>query len=104
LIRSLRRSTDFDRVMRVGRRRRAGDLVVFSAPGVEGEVRVGLVVGRRVGSAVDRNRVKRRLRHALRGVEIEDGTDLVVIASPGARTAGFATLVSWLQHGSKERA
>lgn len=90
--------------MRVGRRRRAGDLLVFSSPGVAGQVRVGLVVGRRVGSAVDRNRVKRRLRHALRQVDIEEGTDLVVIAAPGVRTVRFTTLVEWLRRGSKETA
>lgn len=65
---------------------------------------MGLVVGKRVGSAVDRNRVKRRLRHALRQVDIEDGTDLVVIAAPGVRTARFTTLVEWLRRGSKETA
>ncbi len=89
--------------MRTGSRRRVGKLVIFSSTGVEGEVRVGLVVGRRVGTAVERNRVKRRLRHALRRIEIEDGTDLVVVASPSVRTVRFATLVEWLRTAGKER-
>ena len=89
--------------MRTGARRAVGEIVVFSSRGADGAVRVGLVVGKRVGTAVRRNRVKRRLRHALRRIEIADGTDLVVVAAPGVRTVAFDTLVEWLLRASKER-
>lgn len=49
---------------------------------------------RRVGTAVARNRAKRRLRAALRTLNLPEGMDVVVIARASARTCGFADLVS----------
>ena len=48
--------------------------------------RAGFVVPKAVGGAVDRNRVKRRLRHLVRSRlgELPPGTDLVVRTQPGA--------------------
>jgi ribonuclease P protein component len=56
--------------------------------------RAGVVAGRKVGPAVVRNRVKRRLRELLRIrlPELPAGTLLVVRALPGAGAADFATL------------
>lgn len=103
VITSLRKRSDFDRVFREGRRRRAGALVVVEAPGDQGLIRLGLVVGRRVGTAVDRNRVKRRLRHALAESCRPGGTDLVVIASPGVSRASYADLRQWLGDDGREK-
>ena len=64
-----------------------------AVPGSE-ETRVGFVVARTVGGAVERNRVRRRLR----GVVIEHreslprGADVVVRALPAAGTSDFPTL------------
>ena len=66
------------------------------AAGREDEFRYGLVAGRRTGSAVDRNRAKRRLRHALASIENPPGVDLIVIASSAVLTVPFAELVRWL--------
>lgn len=54
------------------------------------------MVGRSVGSAVARNRVKRRLRAAVLAVPGFYDRDRVVIASPAVATARFAELVRWL--------
>ncbi len=69
-------------------------------------MRVGIVVSSKVGNAVIRNRVRRRLREALRVVAREDsrwpagrGADLLVITRPDAATASYAQL-----KGSLERA
>jgi ribonuclease P protein component len=58
--------------------------------------RVGITVGRRVGNAVVRNRVKRRLREAIRSsfAKIHPGTDLVLIARPSAARAHYTDLAS----------
>ncbi|MGH3473682.1 MAG: ribonuclease P protein component [Aeromicrobium sp.] len=55
---------------------------------------VGFVVSRGVGTSVERNRVKRRLRHLMRPRlnEMPVGSRIVIRALPSARDAGSATL------------
>jgi len=93
---SLRSSASFRTVLATGRRRRAGDLVVVRAIGQPGSVRFGLVAGRRLGSAVIRNRAKRRLREAIRATCLPAGFDFVLIAGPSVSHVPFTTLVSWI--------
>ncbi len=49
-------------------------------------------MGKRVGNAVRRNLVKRRLRHIAAELIGKDGWDLVVIARKGASEAGYGDL------------
>lgn len=85
----LTRSGDFDAVYRRGRSSANRHLVVYAfareAPEHPDEVRLGLSVGRRVGGAVERNRVKRVLRDRFAEVapDLRPGLDVVVIARPG---------------------
>ena len=51
-----------------------------------------MAVGRRVGKAVVRNRVKRRLREVVKGVPISDGWDIVLIARREVAIVGFYEL------------
>ena len=63
----LLRHADFDRVYRQGRRHFAAHITVFYLGRPEGDgPRVGFTVGRALGGAVVRNRMKRRLREAVR--------------------------------------
>ncbi|NLE75304.1 MAG: ribonuclease P protein component [Chloroflexi bacterium] len=68
-------------------------LVLSAAPNGLPHARLGFVVGKRVGGAVVRNRVRRLMREAcrLRRPEIAPGWDVVWIARAGAAEAG------WLQ-------
>jgi ribonuclease P protein component len=62
--------------------------------------RLGVVTSRRVGGAVQRNRVRRRLREIFRArrAQISSGLWLVVTAKTGAAEAGFAELrEEWLR-------
>ena len=87
----LRRSVDFAATMRSGRRAAQPTLVAHldrSRPAT-GPARVGFVVGKAVGPAVTRNRVRRRLRH-LAAAELPrtpDDVSVVVRALPRAATA-----------------
>jgi ribonuclease P protein component len=91
----LRDRADFNTVRERGRRWR-GDLLILNAMqrAPEGPSRFGFVVSRRVGKAVVRNRVKRRLRTVIRRHldELVRGYDIILIARPGAGEASFAAL------------
>ena len=82
----LSRSAEFDRVYREGRSHANRYLVVYSFPreGDDAEPRLGVSVGRKVGGAVERNRVKRLLRDAFWATadSLPDGHDFVVVARP----------------------
>jgi ribonuclease P protein component len=84
----LSRSGDFDRVFRQGRSHAGRELVLYVFPrGEEQPPRLGLSVSRKVGGAVQRNRVKRLLREAfaLEAEKLPAGTDAVLVARPDAR-------------------
>ena len=84
----LSRSADFDRVVRRGRSHASREFVLYIFPREqEGSPRLGLSVSRKVGGAVERNRVKRLLREAfsLEARRLPEGTDAVVVAREDAR-------------------
>lgn len=72
-----------------------------------GHARWTVSASRRVGSAVVRNRAKRRLRAVLRQTDLPEAMDLVLLARPGAGTCPFGELreeVETLIGRARERA
>ncbi len=97
---SLRNSAEFNHVFRFGVRSLHGGVTVLTSRRPNGCSRLGLVVGRRVGSAVVRNRVKRRLRAAVQEVGLPEGVDCVVLASRVVADVPFGILCGWFREAS----
>ena len=90
--RRLRKTQDIGRVMREGRSWANPVLVLRGTSNGLPKSRFAFVVGRRVGPAVVRNRVKRRLREAARQVPVQEGWDLVFIARGPAALSDYQGL------------
>jgi ribonuclease P protein component len=90
------RSTEFGATVSQGVRAVQPDLVVHTlrADATDDGPRIGLVVSKSVGSAVQRHRVARRLRHVARTVidELDPADRVVIRALPGSRYAISARL------------
>jgi len=84
----LSRNAEFERVYRQGRSHANRFLVLYAFPRAEdGIARLGVSVSRRIGGAVDRNRVKRLLREAFaaRREAIRSPYDFVIVARSEVR-------------------
>ena len=95
----LLRHADFERVYNQGKRHFASHMTVFYWRRGEGigpsrGIRLGFTVGRALGGAVDRNRMKRRLREAVRLQESVPDVSVDVVINPkkSLRTTAFANL------------
>jgi ribonuclease P protein component len=87
--RRLSRSGEFERVYREGRSHASRHLVVYAFPRSaddDTEPRLGVSVGRKLGGAVERNRMKRLLREAFwsNSEGLREGHDFVIVARPAA--------------------
>ena len=94
----MRRRAEFAATVRGGRRAAAGSVLVVHCRVSPDDTpaRVGFIVGRTVGSAVARNRVRRRLRHLMRDRlgALPPGATLVVRANPAAVVASSSQLAA----------
>jgi ribonuclease P protein component len=91
----LLKHSDFDRVYKQGRRHFSAHMTVFFLPQQEGGARVGFTVGRVLGGAVQRNRIKRRLREAVRlcRSSLQNKVDVVINPKKSILTLEFTVVV-----------
>lgn len=92
----LLRHADFERVYKQGRRHFATHMTVFYLRRLAGDgMRVGFTVGRVLGDAVDRNRMKRRLRESVRLTRptLSPAVDVVINPKKSLRTVEFSVLL-----------
>jgi ribonuclease P protein component len=88
----LTRKADFEAVYARGRSFAGRELVVRVLPSGLATSRLGFAVSRRVGKAVVRNLVKRRLREIVRQTPLRPGWDIVLTARVAAARADYASL------------
>ena len=97
----LRTPTEFRRVRETAARGWPSPLLVlYVAPNDLDRPRVGITVSRRVGKAVVRNRVRRRLREAMRArlARLARAVDLLIVARPASAAATWLDLNAALDH------
>jgi ribonuclease P protein component len=98
------RSIDFDATVKHGIRVVQPDLVIYarreSCASTQAP-QVGLIIARSVGSAVQRHRVARRLRHIMRALvmSLDQPQKVVIRALPSSRNADSARLDQQLRAG-----
>jgi ribonuclease P protein component len=99
----MRRSTEFDAAVKYGVRGAQPDVVVHMRRDPEDDTgpRVGLIIAKTVGSAVERHRVARRLRHVVRTMlgDLHRSDRVVIRALPSSRQASSARLEQQLRRG-----
>lgn len=94
---------DFQQVFQEGESKANRQFVVYTLPKKEQEhFRVGISVGKKIGNAVFRNQVKRRMRHALMELDqeysLESELDFIVIARNPVRNMTYNEIKSSLLH------
>ena len=94
------RRGEFDAVYRAGKRRSSFHFTVFFRANELPQSRFGFSIKRALGSAVVRNRIRRRLREVVRchRLEIPAGWDMVIHPKGSAVRAEFAALTADLLH------
>jgi len=92
------RRAEYDAVYREGRRRSSREFTIFIRPNGLNLSRFGWSIKKALGTAVRRNRIRRRLREILRlhQQEISPGWDIVIHPRSSAATADFSALAQEL--------
>lgn len=100
----LRRAADIARVRSRGAKAVTGSLVLFATPGESEAPRVAVPVSKQFGSAVRRNRLRRRVREALRCqlADLRGALDIVVLPRDRAVDATPQQLATAVRRGLRQ--
>jgi ribonuclease P protein component len=92
---SLRGRREFASVLRRGRPSSTQTIAVFALPARAdraSQAKVGFVITKKVGKAVERNRLRRRCKAIIDEIQLQNGIWLVVQCRPGASALAYAEL------------
>ena len=95
------KTKDFRRVQRRGKKWKSRDLLFLYMPTRENKPQIGLVVSKKVGNAVVRNKVKRQLRESFRKKIhcFQIGVEIVVIAFSSITQKSFSDIDAQVDYG-----
>lgn len=106
----LLKRAEFQRVYQNGRRRFTGNMTVFylrrsdaagAVIGKRDQPRIGFTVGKALGGAIERNRIRRRMREAVRTLwhQVEGPVDVVFNPRRSVLNLPYPTLVGEVERG-----
>jgi len=101
----LRRKRDFETIAKEGTRRYTKNFLIIARKNEQGFSRVGAVASKKLGEAVERNRVKRLMREFFRRNKhrLPASTDYVIVGKKGAQDLQYAQVVDELSAPLKLR-
>ena len=86
----LTKKKDFERIFKQGRGFKENALFLKIVEKEAGPTKVGIIVSKKVSKkAVERNKVKRRIREIVRKIEFKQGFDIIIITHPSAKDLSF---------------
>lgn len=89
----LKKKRDFERVLQKGRGYKGDSLFLKVIKNEEAEARIGIIVSKKVSKkAVERNKLRRRIREIVRTINLPSHFDAVVVAFPKASEKTFQEL------------
>lgn len=96
----VKREKDFKAIFKDGTSFANRKFVVYQLENQQNHFRVGLSVSKKLGNAVTRNQIKRRIRHILQSLKgsLVEHVDFVVIARKGVETLKYAEMEKNLLH------
>ena len=96
----VKREKDFKAIFKDGTSFANRKFVVYQLENQQNHFRVGLSVSKKLGNAVTRNQIKRRIRHILLSVRehLADNVDFIVIARKGVESLDYAEMEKNLLH------
>ncbi len=87
----VKRSEQFQKIIKTGEHKANGSFVLYRTKALEDYDRIGISVGKKLGNAVERNKVKRQVRMMIDDIfSFKDGRDVIVIVRAGYQDTGFA--------------
>ena len=97
----IKNSRDFDRIINNNKPYKYKDYLIFLENNTNNVYKFGLSVGKKIGNAVNRNKVKRQLKYILDRLDFKNNFNCIIIVGRGIKEKDFITRKKNLQDALK---
>ncbi len=89
----LKKRKEFEAIFERGKTIKGKNIIVKYLENRTGETKVGIIVSKKVSKkAVERNKIKRRLREAIRRTDLKRGLSIIIIALPTIKDVPYVEI------------